>query len=318
MLRSQNKSWSCLAMAALLCCAFALTSCSKPEGPESHSQAGPKTFASPDEAAKAVIEAAKSGNRDAVLSIFGPDSKDVIYSGDDGRDKANFAGFVSDYATMHRWRRLENRSELLITGTDNKAFPIPLTKNGAGQWYFDTKAGKEEILARRIGKDEIAAIDICAAIADAQQEYFSQRHDGANQYAQKFISDSGKQNGLYWSSPEGARRSPLGPLVAFATVQGYKVQPNQHQPYYGYYFVMLNKQGPEAKGGAKDYIADAKMSKGFGVVAYPAQYRDSGIMTFIINQDGVVFQKDLGTSTDQIATTMTEFNPDQSWTPVER
>ena len=305
-------------MAVLLCFATALTSCNKQQGSESQSQSAPKTFTSPEEAAKAVIEAAKGGSRDVVLSIFGPESKDVIYSGDAEQDKANFAGFVTDYDAMHRWRKLENGSELLITGTDNKAFPIPLVKNAAGQWYFDTKAGKGEILARRIGKNEIAAIDICAAIAEAQQEYFSQRHDGANQYAQKFISDSGKQNGLYWTSPEGAPRSPLGPLVAYATAEGYEVQPNLHQPYYGYYFVMLDKQGSNAKGGAKSYVINGKMAGGFGVVAYPAQYGDSGIMTFIIDKDGVVFQKDLGPSTDQVAAATTEFNPDQSWKPVEQ
>ena len=317
MSRSRNKFALCLPMAVLLCFATALTSCSKQEGSESQSQSAPKTFASPDDAARAAIEAAKAGNHDAISSIFGLESKDVIYSGDAEQDKANFAGFVSDYNAMHRWRKLENGNELLITGIDNKVFPIPLAKNGAGQWYFDTKAGKDEILARRIGKDEIAAIDICAAIAEAQQEYFSQRHDGANQYAQKFISDPGKQNGLYWTSAEAGPRSPLGPLVAYATAEGYKIQPSQHQPYYGYYFLMLGKQGPAAKGGAKEYIAGGRMSGGFGIVAYPAKYRDSGIMTFIIDKDGAVFQKDLGTNTDQIAAAMTEFNPDQSWTPVE-
>jgi hypothetical protein len=318
MLWSQNKLSSRLAMAVLLCFAIALPSCSKQQGSEGQSEGAPKTFASPEEAGKAMIEAVKAGNRDAVLAIFGSESKDVIYSGDAERDKANFAGFVSDYDAMHRWRKLENGNELLITGTDNKVFPIPLARNGAGQWYFDSKAGKDEILARRVGKDEIAAIDICAAIADAQQEYFSQHHDGASQYAQKFISDSGKQNGLYWTSPEGTPRSPLGPLVAYATEEGYKVQPNRHQPYYGYYFVMLEKQGPNAKGGAKSYVTNGKMSGGFGVVAYPAQYGDSGIMTFIINQDGVVFQKDLGPSTAQVAAATTEFDPDQSWKPVEQ
>ena len=217
---------------------------------------------------------------------------------------------------MHRWRKLDNGSEILITGADNKAFPIPLKKNSAGQWYFDTAAGKEEIVARRIGHNEIAAIDVCAAIADAQRQYFSQPHDGAKQYAQKFISDEGKQNGLYWPPPEGQPKSPLGPLVVYASAQGFQAKPDLHQPFHGYYYKMLDKQGPDAKGGAKSYVVNGKMTGGFGVAAYPAQYGDSGIMTFTINQTGVVYQKDLGKTTDEVAGGMTEFNPDKSWKTV--
>jgi hypothetical protein len=306
-------------LAMLLFLAFLLASCGKQEKPaETQSQTVERTFATPDDAAKALVEATKSDKRDAGLAIFGPESADVIFSGDAAQDKAAFAGFVSDYDVMHRWRKLPDGSELLlITGADNKTFPIPLKKNDAGQWYFDTQAGKEEMLARRIGRDETAAIDVCAAISDAQREYFSQHHDGANQYAQQFISDDDKQNGLYWLSPAGQPRSPLGPLVAYATTQGYKLQPSQHQPFYGYYFAMLDKQGPDAKGGTKNYIMDGRMTGGFAVVAYPAAYRDSGIMTFIINQDGLVLQKDLGATTDQIASAMTAFNPDKSWAVVE-
>lgn len=294
-----------------------VASCNKPEKrAETQSQASQKTFASPEGAGKALVDAAKSGDRDALLAIFGPESKDVIYSGDAEQDKSALSGFVSDYDVMHRWRRLQDDSQLLITGADNKTFPIPLKKNVAGQWYFDTQAGKEEILARRIGKNENAAIDICAAIADAQQEYFSQRHDGVNQYALKFISEEGQRNGLYWPPVDGQPKSPLGPLVAFATSEGYAVRPDQHHPYYGYYFVMLDKQGADAKGGAKSYVVNGKMTRGFGVLAYPSQYGDSGIMTFMINQNGVVFQKDLGKNTDELAAKATEFNPDKSWQAV--
>jgi len=307
--------------AAVLLLLFAVASCNQEEKSAEHAtqtQAAPKTFASPDDAGKALADAAKTDNREALLSIFGPESKDLIYSGDASKDKTEFAGFVSDYDAMHRWRKLQNGSDLLITGTDNKVFPIPLTKNSAGQWYFDTHAGTEEILARRIGRDENAAIDICATIADAQHEYFSQHHDGVGQYAQQFISDEGKQNGLYWPTVGDQPKSPLGPLVAYATQQGYKVQPNQHQPFYGYYFVMLDKQGADAKGGAKNYIVNGKMTGGFAVVAYPAQYHESGIMTFLVNQSGVVFENDLGKSTNEIAAGMTEFNPDKGWKPVEQ
>lgn len=306
-------------LTALVSLAVLLTSCNKQEKPaETQAQAAQKTFASPNDAAKALVDAVKSDNGDAVLAIFGPGSKDLIYSGDAAQDKAAFGGFVSDYDTMHRWRKLENGSQVLITGADNKTFSIPLRKNSAGQWYFDIEAGKQEILARRIGRNENAAIDVCTAIADAQRQYFSQHHDGVSQYAQKFVSDQGQQNGLYWQSPEGQPKSPLGPLVAYATAEGYKVQANEHHPFYGYYFVMLDKQGPDAKGGAKNYIANGKMTGGFGVLAYPAQYGDSGIMTFIINQNSVTFQKDLGKTTNEVAAAMTEFNPDKGWKAVEQ
>jgi hypothetical protein len=309
--------WQVLAALLSLTMMILISSCNKQEKPGPQAQAAQRTFASPEDAAKALVEAAQANSRDAMLAILGAGSEDVIYSGDATQDKAAFVGFVSDYSAMHRFRAMNDGSELLITGTDNKSFPLPLKKKDAGQWYFDVQAGKKEILARRIGKDETAAIDICAAIADAQQEYFSQPHDGVKQYAQKFISDEGKQNGLYWPIHDGQPKSPLGPLVAYATGEGYKVQQSQHQPFYGYYFAMLDKQGPDAKGGAKSYIINGKMTGGFAIVAYPAQYRDSGIMTFIINQNGLVFQKDLGTTTDEVAAAMTEFGPDKSWTVVE-
>lgn len=309
--------WS-VAMASVAL-VIAMASCSKPQKPaETQAQSAPKTFASPDDAGKALVAAAQSDNRDAMLAIFGSESKDLIYSGDATADKAAFEGFVSDYNAMHRWRKLENGNELLITGTDNKAFPIPLKKTDAGQWSFDANAGKEEILARRVGRNEMAAIDVCAAVADAQTQYFSEHHDGVKQYAQKFVSDEGKQNGLYWPSPEGQPKSPLGPLVAFATSEGYKLQPDKFVPFHGYYFHMLDKQGADAKGGAKNYLVNGKMTGGFAVLAYPAQYGDSGIMTFIINQNGMVFQKDLGKTTDNVAAATTEFNPDKSWKAVEQ
>jgi DUF2950 family protein len=187
-----------------------------------------------------------------------------------------------------------------------------------GQWFFDTAAGKDEILSRRIGRNELAVIDICGALTDAQAEYFSQRHDGgsARQYAVKFISDSGRQNGLYWESLDGQPRSPLGPMAAFATDEGYTVKADSHA-FHGYHFRILKKQGSHAPGGAKDYVVDGKMVGGFAFVAYPAEYGNSGVMTFIINQDGVLLQKDLGKTTTETATAMTEFDPDNTWSLVE-
>jgi hypothetical protein len=215
---------------------------------------------------------------------------------------------------MNRWRKLSDDREMLLVGADNQAFPIPLRKNAGGQWYFDAAAGRDEILARRIGQNEITAIGAVAAVVDAQAQYFSQKHE----FAQKFISDTGRQNGLYWQSAPGMPRSPLGPLVAYATSEGYKVRSGHQQPFNGYYFVMLDKQGTGAPRGAKDYVANGKMTGGFAIIAYPAEYGNSGIMTFIVNQDAVTLQKDLGKTTDQVASAITEFNPDQSWTVVEQ
>jgi Protein of unknown function (DUF2950) len=292
-----------------------IAACQKQEAV--HVPSGPATFASPAQAGQALANAAKSEDENELKRIFGPDSGELLSSGDAVEDKRSLNQFAQNYQTMNRWRKLGDGSQLLLVGADNNPFPIPLLKNASGQWYFDAAAGKDEILARRIGRDEITAIVTCAAVADAQHQYISQSHGGVKQYAQKFISDPGQQNGLYWESAQGAPRSPLGPLVAFATAQGYKVQPGQHQPFNGYYFAMLDKQGAEAHGGAKNYIVNGKMTGGFGVVAYPAQYGDSGIMTFLVNQNGVTFQKDLGKTTDQIASTMTEFNPDKSWVAVQ-
>jgi len=278
-----------------------------------------KVFASPDDAGTALLEAAKSGDQNALLAIFGADSKDIIFSGDAVQDKEVVGIFTDAYGVMHRWRKMPDGSQVLLIGADNFAFPIPLKKNAGGQWFYDTAAGKEEILTRRIGRNELAVIDVCGALADAQSEYYSQPHDGAKkgQFAVKFISDTGKQNGLYWESAEGQPKSPLGPLAAFATGEGYSAKPNQHTPFHGYYFHMLTRQGVHAPGGAKDYVVNGKMTGGFAFVAYPAEYGNSGIMTFIINQDGVLLQKDLGTTTTATATAISEFDPDTGWSPVE-
>ena len=294
---------------------LSFSGCNKKEQPVA--QASPQTFASPEDAGKALMEAARSDNQQAMQAIFGPDSKDLLYSGDGSEDKAAMAGFVQAYDRMNRWRKLSDGSELLLAGADNQAFPIPVKKNASGQWFFDAAAGKDEILARRIGRDEIAAIDVCAAIADAQMEYFSQRHDGVKQYAQKFISDSGKQNGLYWESPEGQPRSPLGPLVAFATTEGFTVRPGTRQAFHGYFFRRLDSQGADAKGGAKPYVVGGKMTGGFAYLAYPEKYNDTGIQTFIINQDRIVYQKNLGKDTGELAMAIHEFNPDKSWNALK-
>jgi hypothetical protein len=215
---------------------------------------------------------------------------------------------------------MDDGSELLVVGADNFPFPIPLKKNASGQWFYDTAAGKEEILNRRIGRNELAVIEVCRAAAEAQAEYFSQLHDSSttHQYAVKFISDPGSQNGLYWKSAEGAAQSPLGPLLAFATSEGYSAEPQAHRPFHGYYFRMLKGQTDKAPGGAMDYLVNGRMVRGFAFIAYPAKYGDSGVMTFMINRSGLLLQKDLGKSSVETASAMTEFDPDAGWSPVEQ
>ena len=294
---------------------LSMTACDKKTA--SPAQASPRTFVSPEDAGKALADAAKSQSQEEIMTILGPGSSDIISSGDPAQDKASFEGFAKAYQVMNRWRKLGDGSELLLIGADNQAFPIPLMKNPAGQWQFDAAAGKEEILARRIGRDEIVAIDVSRALADAQSQYFSQKHDGVKQYAQKFISDAGQQNGLYWQSPQGSPRSPLGPLVAFATEEGLTIKPDSAQPFYGYYFRRLEMQGAAAKGGAKPYVVNGRMTNGFAYVAYPAKYDDTGIKTFIINQNSVVYEKNLGNDTGNLAKAMTEFNPDNTWIALQ-
>jgi hypothetical protein len=232
-----------LTMAAALAAFLPLVACntSKAPGP---SEAGPKTFSTPNDAGAALVAATKANDRNALLAIFGSGAADLIFSGDAAEDKQTAENFTTAYQTMNRWRKQTDGSEVLVVGIDNHPFPIPLTKNIGGQWSFDTAAGKAEILARRVGDNELATIDVMNAMADAQAEYFGQRHDGVKQYAQQFVSDEGKQNGLYWKSPEGKPRSPLGPLVAFASTEGFNSQAGKQQPFHGYFYRMLTKQDP--------------------------------------------------------------------------
>jgi hypothetical protein len=301
----------------LLAFVVPLAACKKSENPEKPSIT---VFASPDDASNALLAAAKSGDENAVLAIFGPDSKEVIHSGDSVQDKHAVDAFVAGYGMMHRWRNMSDGAQILLVGPDNFPFPIPLKKNGDGKWFFDTAAGRDEVINRRIGRNELAIIDVCGAVADAQAEYFAQPHDGekAKQFAVKFISDPGKQNGLYWKSAEGQPASPLGPMAAFATAEGYSAKADAHTAFHGYYFHMLKGQSDKAPGGARDYVVNGKMTGGFAFVAYPAEYGNSGVMTFIINQDGVLLQKDLGKTTTETATAMSTFDPDSSWTIVEQ
>ena len=265
-----------------------------------------KTFASPAEAGAAFHDAAKSGDQAALMAIFGPGVTEVVLSGDPVRDRNSLAQFVTAYETMNRWGKINGGGQILYVGTENFPFPVPLLQTSSGQWYFDTAGGADEIAARRIGRNELVAIAATAALANAQQDYFRTRAGGdVKQYAQQFASDEGKKNGL-----------PLGQLGDFAKETGYANAGGTPQPFNGYYFRILTKQGSTAKGGAKTYVVNGKMTGGFAILAYPAEYQDSGIMTFLVGADGTIYEKDLGPKTVDIAAAMTDYNPGDGWKPV--
>ncbi len=245
------------------------------------------------------------------MSILGPDAKGLISSGDPAQDKSHREDFVKKYKEMHRLVNEPDGTTTLYIGAENWPTPIPLLHKG-NAWYFDTPAGKKEILYRRIGKNELAVIQVCQALVDAQKEYYSQPHDGESQqqYAGKLSSDPGKHNGLYWETSAGQPESPIGPLVAAAAVD--PGNPDQKpQPFMGYYFRILT--GQKTAKGSHSYIVDGKMTGGFAFLAYPAEYRSSGVMTFIVDQDGVVYEKDLGPRTAAIAKTLTRYSRDATW-----
>ena len=295
---------------------LSLASCNKREKLTSEKQKiaeeKQRSFASQEEAGAAFYEAAKSGDQQQLLAIFGPGSREVLFTGDVSKGKHTLQEFVAAYNQMHRWRKIRSGAEVLYIGADNFPFPIPLGQDRSGQWYFDTAAGKDEILARRIGKDESIAIAACQAAADAEHQYFKERRDGAKvkQYAQKFGSDPGRQNGLYWPVLEDRQPSPLGQFAEHAKALGSNDGPKQFN---GYYYRILTKQGDKAKGGPKNYVVGEKMINGFAILAYPAEYRESGIMSFIVGPDQVVYQKDLGERTAEIAGALTEYNPSDGW-----
>ena len=273
-----------------------------------------KTFASPEEAVKALIDAAKSDNQEQLLAIFGPLGREVLSSGDPVEDKATRERFLAAYETKNALIKEGDTKTVLQIGTEEWPFPIPLVKKNQ-QWSFDTKQGKEEINNRRIGRNELSTIQVCLAYVDAQREYVAKDRegDGFFEYAQKFVSTPGKKDGLYWEAKPGEEESPLGDFAAKATREGYKKTANKPIPYHGYYFKVLKAQGKNAPGGAYDYTIKGRMIGGFGMVAYPANYGVSGVMTFIVNHDGIVYEKNLGKDTAKIAQAMKLFDPDKTW-----
>jgi hypothetical protein len=282
-------------------------------------QGNEKTFASPGDAVLALYNAAKANDSQTADAIFGSSAADILHTGDKVADENMRTDFVKRYDQMHRVVLEPDGAVTLYVGADNWPFPVSIVKNGGGSWYFDTESGRKEILYRRIGRNENDAIDILHSLVDAQRDYIAETHDGdkTKHYAAKFISDEGKQNGLYWKTSDNDPPSPIGPLLVSAAAEGYNVQQGKQQPYHGYYYRILTKQGAAAKGGARDYMVNGQLTKGFAFVAYPAEYRNSGVVTFIVNQDGVVYEKDLGADTAKIAGSMTEYNPDSSWNPAD-
>jgi hypothetical protein len=279
-----------------------------------------KSFASPEEAVKALFAAAKDNNDKEILSIFGPAGKELIFSGDKVADARRREEFIKTYDEKNKLVQ-EGDNFVLVIGKDDWPFPVPLVKKGTS-WVFDTEKGKQEILNRRIGENELFTIQTLLAVVDAQREYAMKDRDknGLLEYAQKFASDPGKKNGLYWEAKAGEAQSPLGPIMAQAKSQGYqgKAAGSTPGPYHGYYYRMLTAQGKAAPGGAFSYLVNGKMIGGFAVVAYPAEYDNSGAMTFIVNYDGKVFQKNLGKNTAAIAKAMKDYNPDSTWTEVKQ
>jgi hypothetical protein len=275
-----------------------------------------QTFASPGEAVTALVAALKAENTKILTAIFGPGSEDIFSSGDPVADKAEHELFITRFEQKNRLEEVTTGKVILSIGDEDWPFAIPIVKD-AGAWRFDTLQGQEELLARRIGRNELDVIQVCLAYVDAQREYarLDRNGDGFRQYAQKFMSDPGKQDGLYWEAKEGDEQSPFGPLIAEAQEAGYPGRPagSEPIPYHGYYYRILTAQGQNAPGSAYDYIVNGRMVGGFAMVAYPADYANSGVMTFIVNHEGVVYQKDIGENTEELVKAMTLYDPDESW-----
>lgn len=299
----------------LIACSIVVSLCAQSGRAQETQQ---KLFPSAHAAVTALVNAARNNDISVLLELLGPDGKELISSGDDVADKNGRAKFVQSYEQQHKLVATQPGTFVLQVGASDWPLPIPIVKREGG-WVFDSAAGKQEVLYRRIGENELDAIRVCRAVIQAEQEYAKQGHDGnpPGIFARRIRSEPGKENGLYWGPKDGESISPAGPLLAGAAEEGYEKPVSRRIPYHGYLYRILTAQGLNAPGGAKDYIVDGKMTGGVAVVAYPAEYRSSGVMTFIANQRGIVYQKDLGEATQQVATEMTAFNPDSSWKKVE-
>ena len=277
-------------------------------------QPGQKTFSAAEEASNALVTATQNNDEKMMVEILGSDAKLIVYSGDDEEDAASRATFVQKYQEMHRLMKEPDGTTTLYIGAENWPTPIPLVHKGT-VWYFNTDMAKKEILYRRVGENELSTIRVCEELAAAEKEFRTGHNDA---YAEKIFSDQGQHNGLYWEASPGEPQSPIGPLVAKAVAEGYVKPPvGPPTPYHGYYFHILTAQGEHAPGGAKSYIVNGKMTQGFAFIAYPAEYRSSGVMTFVVTADGGVMQKDLGKMTATMAKEMKEYNPAVGWKKAE-
>jgi DUF2950 family protein len=306
-----NHGWLVIPLAAIL--AIAAGSCGKSRNVTG--TGAQKLFASPEDAGLALFTAANTGDQQQVVEIFGPNSTTVLFTGDPTVDRARLNHFANAYKQMHRWRGIEAGGQVLIVGIDNIVFPVPLGKNSSGKWYFDTAAGRDETLARRIGKNELTAMDGTKALAQAEREYHEAPRGGdkVKQYAQKFVSDPGKQNGLYWPVADGYVRSPLGQLDDFGKLQS-SANAGSDAEFNGYRYRILTKG--QTGSGVKDYVVDGKMTGGFAILASPVEYRNSGITSFLIGPDGLLYQKDLGVNTARLASLLSDYNPSDGWKPI--
>lgn len=277
-----------------------------------------KTFATPEDAVVAVVDAAKAGNNNELLAIFGAEGEKLLSSGDPVMDQRSREVFLVAYAERAALMAAGPARRILYLGNEDWPFPIPLVKQGQA-WRFDTTAGAQEILYRRIGRNELNTIGVCQTFVEAQKEYAATGHDGkpAGIYAQKFASMPGKQDGLYWKSEDPEALSPLGEFAAEAASEGYRRTEGQPTPFHGYFFRMLTAQGKSAERGARNYVVNEEMRDGFALIAFPAAYGVSGVMTFVVNQDGLVYQKDLGSETAKIALEISQFDPDTGWEKVK-
>jgi len=279
---------------------------------------GQKTFSSSNEAIQALLVAAKSGDPAQLEPLLGPQAPELIAAGDAGSAKELLAGFVKAYSVKHSLSVEAQGFEYLQVGSSDWPFPFPIVRDGK-VWYFDVDRGNQEILDRRIGRDELGAIAVCEGYVQSQVDYGSKGRDGnpSGIYAQRFHSSPGKQDGLFWPVSKGEPESPTGPLVASASADHSAQSAASPVPYYGYFYRILTEQGADAPGGAKSYIVDGKLTGGFALIAYPAEYRSSGVMSFIVNQDGLIYQRDLGDQTADLASKITAYNPDSSWEPAQ-
>jgi hypothetical protein len=298
-----NPTSSLARLASLTAAVFALAMASVANAQQS--------FKTAEEAVDALVSAARTGDRKGVLTVLGRDGADIVSSGDAIADASARNRVVEAYDAKHQVVMEGTDKAVLIIGREDWPFPIPLVRKDS-TWRFDTAAGREEILYRRIGRNELSAIQACLAYVDAQQEYAERGAAGNGVYAQRIVSQPGKKDGLYWPAQSSEDESPLGELAASAATEGYRVG-QQRTPYHGYYYKVLTRQGPNASGGALDYVVRGRMIGGFALVAYPAEYRNSGVMTFLVNHQGNVYEKDLGPNTARIAAGMTAFNPDNTW-----